>query len=500
MKLNTIIQNITLLIISLIIVISLILYINKWPALYFDEGWVMSIAHNWIKYGHYCQLLNGNPITASPMLNIGFPAIGPIALSFASFGVGIWQGRLPSVIFALGSFFLLYQIAKYLYGQVIATATLIIAIFILPVDVNPITIGRQALGEMPSMFYLLAGYFSLMFAWENLLMIPLAALFYALAMVTKQQVVPFLFISLLIPLVILAFDRDWKQCKIIGSVIIATIIGYQIMAYVQKSLVGASLPAVTRTQLYLTSAFVPVLKVRFFSLYKAIKNPSIILGLGYMIYGIIRNQRPLLLRDNVQIIQLSLVVLTVTWFTWFILLSIGWIRYLFPIAFMSTIFFGLFLSDLTNGFKSCRALIGVLVFLILVNQLSSLASIYRGTVNSDNPIIIEVANFINTKTSQDALIETYDMELFPFLKRRYHYPPDLIQLQLNRRRYMLQDVQINYNPIPANPDYLIVGPKSAEWELYDHILESAEFRYIKKFNGYTIYSRVRNAKSSQGLP
>jgi hypothetical protein len=94
----------------------LILKLDQRHKFWFDEGWVTSVAQNWIHLSHYGQLLNGTPISDG-MLKIGFPAIGPISLSFAISRVGVWQGRLPGVLFAAGSFLLLYQLSENYMGR-----------------------------------------------------------------------------------------------------------------------------------------------------------------------------------------------------------------------------------------------------------------------------------------------------------------------------------------------------------------------------------------------
>src|SRR5512141_1139901 len=89
-----------------ILLFSLIYRLEEIPPFGFDEGWAMSVARNWAELGSYVSLVDGRPIPPS-MLNIGFPAVAPIALSFRLFGVGIWQGRLSSVLFTFGALCLL---------------------------------------------------------------------------------------------------------------------------------------------------------------------------------------------------------------------------------------------------------------------------------------------------------------------------------------------------------------------------------------------------------
>jgi hypothetical protein len=87
------------------------------------------------------------------------------------------------------------------------------------------------------------------------------------------------------------------------------------------------------------------------------------------------------------------------------------------------------------------------------------------------------------------------MELIVLLNRRYHYPPDEIQLKLNRRTFLGQDVVIDYDPMAADPDYLVVGPHSRMWHLYDPILKAGSFRLILERSRYKVYERIRPMSS-----
>ena len=103
----------------------------------------------------------------------------------------------------------------------------------------------------------------------------------------------------------------------------------------------------------------------------------------------------------------------------------------------------------------------------------------------------QTAEFLNTSASPDALIETYDSELFFFLNRPYHYPPDQLSVDLSRRALLDKTVLIDYDPLAANPDYIVVGPFSALWRLYDPTLSGTAFRWLKTIGRYAIYQRVR---------
>jgi hypothetical protein len=89
------------------------------------------------------------------------------------------------------------------------------------------------------------------------------------------------------------------------------------------------------------------------------------------------------------------------------------------------------------------------------------------------------------------LIETYESELFFLLKRRYHYPPDQVHVELIRRNSLGERVSITYDPLAEHPDYLVVGPQSKFWDLYDPYLRTGAFRLVRDYSRYQIYERAR---------
>jgi hypothetical protein len=52
-------------------------------------------------------------------------------------------------------------------------------------------------------------------------------------------------------------------------------------------------------------------------------------------------------------------------------------------------------------------------------------------------------------------------------------------------------VRIDYDPLPANSDYLVVGPFNHGWHTYDATLATGAFRLLHSYGSYDIYERVR---------
>jgi hypothetical protein len=60
---------------------------------------------------------------------------------------------------------------------------------------------------------------------------------------------------------------------------------------------------------------------------------------------------------------------------------------------------------------------------------------------------------------------------------------------------LAQDVSIDYDPLAADPDYLVVGPQSKVWGLYDEAVQSGAFRLVYDFSRYSLYQRVRSTSA-----
>ena len=106
----------------------------------------------------------------------------------------------------------------------------------------------------------------------------------------------------------------------------------------------------------------------------------------------------------------------------------------------------------------------------------------------------QMAHFIDTNLPPEAIIETTEMELFGISNHwEYHYPSYQYILDATKQIYFeRRSPQIPYNPIAANPDYLITGTLSDWIGLYwnSGIMET-EFKKIAEFPPYQIFQRVR---------
>jgi hypothetical protein len=487
------------------------------PPLWWDEGWTLSVARNLVERGHYGRLLNGQPVP--PGLEAAFPVTAPIALSFRLLGVGVYQARLVIVLWMLGTMVLLFCVARHLCNRAVALLAVAAAIF-LPADhsLHPILMGRQVLGEIPAMFFLLAGFaFMLFLPCQRLLVVLLASFCWALALNTKAQVLPFWAAAMVIPAFATwqAGKRDWTWFFIAALVLSLT--GVQLLSlFWRYVLQQPSFGVSTVTGLYEVTAIVTSLPSRLFAVIVLVLFgiPTLV-GLCYGLWSFSMDKN--WLQTNTRIVEFSIFVLASTWFVWYLVLSVSWIRYLFPASFLGSLFLAKMLYALMSGYtnrssfrlfdvfhvrgfsqRNCGQLL--VVALLAVSFPRTLKMFYESYVRDADRSVQEVASFLNTQTPPGSLIETYDSELFFFLDRPYHYPADQIHVELIRRKFLYDEtINISYDPSVANPDYLVVGPHTKQWRLYDSALKTGSFRLIRTYKRYKVYERHGKSESESKL-
>jgi 4-amino-4-deoxy-L-arabinose transferase-like glycosyltransferase len=497
----------------LLVVLAATVKLESAPPIWWDEGWTMSVARNWVERNHYGRMLEGELVPSG--LEAAFPVTAVVSFSFRLLGVGVYQARAPGVFFILGTLAIVYYLACRLYNRRIAVTTLLILLFMSPPhpDLHPVLMGRQVLGEMPMMLYLLAGYaFFLSAQDKSPWAMPLAVFFWGAALITKLQAWPFWLASLLVPLLIALSIRRWRLARLLAVGLVCSLTTAQLLIWLQQLLLERSTdPSTPLEGLYYVTALVGVPRLRRLALLVTLLfGIPTLAGLYHGVQNFIKSRDKLLAQDHREVVRLALLVLATSWFGWYVSLSNGVFRYLFPVTLVGSIFLAAMLGNLTENFSLLSTIkrvnftvrhrrlsshrVGALLamLLVMISVPMTLRMLYQSYVVDPDASVLKVIDFLNTQTPPDSVIETYDSELFFLLKRRYHYPPDQIHIELIRRIHLDQDFSIDYDPLPADPDYLVVGPQSKHWRLYDPFLSTGEFRLLKTFRRYNVYARVRS--------
>lgn len=479
-----------------------------------DEGWTLTVARNWVEKGHYGRFLAGEPIP--PRLEAAFPVTGLVGASFHFLGVGIWQGRLVGVLCLVGVLGILYILALRLYSHAVAIGTLLVLLLMFPPpSLHPLFMGRQILAEVPALFYLLLGYVFLSLALERSSYWLIGAVaFWGLGLNSKAQVPPFWTVSLLIPLAFVLARRHWKIALRLTLGLLGTFLAYRLFLWGEKIVCQPNSMGRDPLQGMLeVTAMVLAPHSRWFALQTVLEvGLPTLLGLGYALGRWWKQRKDDGVFLEKRIVQLALLALGGSWLAWYLFLSIAWPRYLFPPMMIASLFVSAMLYDLTQGFPlktlfiKVAALgrnrksyyrqygrIGLAGVLILLTVPSTAEFLYRYILNHpyQEPHLRQAADFLNIQVPANALIETYESELHFMLNRRIHYPPDQLHVDLNRRTFLGAEVRIDYNPLAANPDFLVVGSQARMWQLYEPVLQSGGLRIIQRFGPYEIFERVR---------
>jgi len=232
-------------------------------------------------------------------------------------------------------------------------------------------------------------------------------------------------------------------------------------------------------------------------------------GLCYATWKYIKGRGQAAPPSDVDVVRLSLLALAGSWFAWYLLLSVGVPRYLFPATFLGSIFVSALLRDMTGGFslqstiqrggyalrhlyfdrQHANALLAIMLMAVTIPL--TLLALHRYYITYNDPSALQVANFLNTRAETNSLIETYESEIHFLLDRSYHYPPDQIHVELNRRSLLGHNVVVDYDPLAADPDYLVVGTFAHGNHLYDPVLTPKTFRLLRTYGDYEIYERMR---------
>ncbi|MFB3906634.1 MAG: ArnT family glycosyltransferase [Acidobacteriota bacterium] len=480
----------------LVFVIGTGLTLKETPALTYDEGWTLMVAKNWTEGRGYTQSLLDKPVPAK-MLNIGFPAVAPMALSLLTLGVGIWQARLPSLLFTVASLGMLCVLTIWLFDRVIAR-TALLALFFASMGFHPFFWGRLAIGEPAGVCYLLAA-FVLFLAGESrsVAFLMLSGGLLALACVTKVQFVPFVSIGLIVPLALLAYRKSSAQaCTLIywlGSFSLSCALFF----LVQRLLVGDE--RLTERGLYTSTAFVPNIDVRLSALYSVVTHglPTVV-ALVVACRSFSSN-----LTTRKEIARTALLAFSLSWVVWYVCSSVGWARYMYPCIMVGSPFVGKLLHSLVAhtrlAFADRRWRTGLLLASVTAVPLVWSGALtlvgLHDTIKSRDDSLVEVARFFE-HLPKGQVIESFDMQVFFLLQtRQYHYPPDRVQLLLNRRSFLGEQVSIDYDPLMADPDYLVVGPAGRWLKVYDDIrYDPRHFIPVGRAGSYEVYRRARPAK------
>jgi hypothetical protein len=492
----------------LLIASASLIGLDRYPPVWWDEGWTLMVARNWVEQGHYGLYQDGLPRDAG--LAGHFPMVALVSLSFRLFGVGVWQGRLPAVLASLGTLALLYSFSYQWWGRKVALGTVIACLLLAAPQVNIINIGRQTMGEIPALFFLLAGYACLDLAFKhNRFWLLATTAFWGICIAIKTQPLPFWIVSVIFYTLACLIRRQWRNSGWVVLSTIAAIFVYRLLGAIPAMLTqpGSGIPSMVEGLMGITGLVLDK-NVRWLAVVMVINyGLPTLLGLtwtGWQLIQEARNSEKLIHPEKWAIWGFAS-----SWFAWYLLLGTFWVRYLLPAVVISGPFIAASLSDLTRGYdlkwvvrQSARLLTGremrigfqaifcllLITLAVTVNLKMTVISFQETAANNPQAAARKLQEIVPA----NAVVETYESEImFLAPEVRFHFPPDETSVKAIERGNLDPGRSVGYDPLKANPDYLLVGIFGWTWGIYNSVIDQGSFKLQESFNGYQLYSRVR---------
>ena len=480
----------------------LLLYrLNVYPAPWYDEGSHLHVAKNLALNGIYADYSSEGIRYYGPAVGVGPTVILPIAALFKVAGVSITLARVVIVAYAALALLTLYALGSRLMNARLGIAAVIL--LVLAPGVEFIFTARNVLGEVPGLFFVLAGFW----LWlkpgkRSLLQLAGVGVLMGLAAITKNQyaliVLPSLMLAWITDLVWYR-QRGWRYFVIPGVIAGLLFAGWTYIVLValggsEFSENLATLRAASSGVFFIFGMDEMQKALRFLTdsgVYAALFIPAVL-------YGFVLSLRRTEAGQRWGMLLIFVLVGMGLFMT-----SLAWPRYSFPATAGASLFVARLLYDLTGGFQfNLRNLlrsdssplvaagsvgaIGLLVILTILPLYLHLNTV-RAQGSGD---AYAMADYLNQNVSDDAIIETWEQEMAVLTDHRYHYPPQIVLVysvdeawrggQPANERYDFREA--------TDADYVLVGPFAIYTNIYPQS-DLQDYELVQTQGAYTLYQR-----------
>jgi hypothetical protein len=478
-----------------------------YPTTWFDEGSHLHVPQTLVRFGTYADRSSDGFRYYGPTLGVGPTVMLPIAAAFELFGIGLLQARVVMALYFLAALYVFYRLARMLDGPLFAGAAL--ALLVSSRSVAIVETGRQVLGEVPGLLFLLGGIAIWFSAWEgSWRRLTLAGVLLGAAAITKYQN-----LLVLVPTIALAGAANalyYRTARLRvflwpGFILVAvfglwqaTLVLYlgphtstENLAALREATAGAaavfSADAMKRASRQLLS----------FNTY----GGSLVLAVVYGVFCSLARSR----KSQQWGILLSFVAINLSWY---IVASVGWARYAFAGLAVASLFVARFFLDLLNGLsrprlsnggsqvasdglkiRGLQAALAVWVALIILPSLArTILPILRPPQNAP----AAMAAYLNREISTTAPIETWEPELGALTTHNYHYPPARLLNVAVRHIWLGEPApRFQYHALEVDrPPYVVVGAFARWVDLYPTDVLEKEYSLVMSIGAYELYRRA----------
>jgi hypothetical protein len=481
--------------VALAILILATFNLERYPTIWFDEGSHLHVPKALVEQGVYADTSAEGFRYFGPTTGIGPTVLLPIAGMFQLAGIGLVQARLVMVGYLLLAVFAFAIAARRLHGD--RAALLGLALLLTAPGVNLLYVGRQVLGEVPALAFLMFGVFfwtrsvdRAAHRWRDLLWASLAL---ALMALTKNQ-----FALILVPsfVVLLVVDRVYYRTLYLAQVIVPLMF---VLAGTGLGQLMPLLPLLGSDQFAQTLAVARAASsgaifvfepARVLSSLKLLLSADVFAywALPGLVYGLIL-ARP---RDERGVQHGFLLIFAVVGLAWYAFGSIGWPRYAFAGLAVTALFVARLLVDLIGSERQAdsrgrwRAL--ALTTFVAVMLSSSLVAQIRDIAGTRDESAQQMAWYLDQSVPQATVIETWEPELGFLSNHAYHYPPSGWLDRAVRAQWLTRGGLPDYDPRgEESPSYLVVGKFGKYTGIYTPFLKRERPRLVASIGEYDLY-------------
>jgi 4-amino-4-deoxy-L-arabinose transferase-like glycosyltransferase len=485
--------------------------LTRFPLTWYDEGSHLHVPKSLIYFGKYADYSSEGFRSYGPTLGVGPTILLPIALAFKIFGVGLLQARIVMGLYLVGAILMFFQLAKYFGGD--AIAWMATALLITSRGIDILEYGRQVLGEPAGLLFILLAFWLWYRYWEktSVKMLVLIGFLLGLSMITKNQYFlvfgPGIFAAWIANLI---YYRAVPNKFFLIPGIIAGLC-YVIWELILILFMGPSSP-IENLQILRTATAGAAFVLQPSVILRTIRELLYLKTYLGWLFVILSFGAFLVLPRNKEGLKWGLLYIIIGWnLVWYIVASVGWIRYAFPALVLSTIIAAKFFYFLTDGFNlEWKKLIRIIknddtidyrpifirnvfaIWFVLMVGLALVKDLQEIVLPTDNyPVLM--AEYLDQTVPKDTLVETWEPEMGFLTDHTYHFPPQAVldtAIGFIWRGGVAPSTVYDYVET-AKPEYVLVGQFGRWVDLYNIQELEKKYKLIKEIGYYSLYQLIK---------
>jgi 4-amino-4-deoxy-L-arabinose transferase-like glycosyltransferase len=474
------------------------------PRTWYDEGSHLHVPKTLVQDGVYADKSAEGYRFHGPTIGVGPTVMLPIAGVFKLFGIGLTQGRAVIAIYMLVALVAFFAFTQRFQGHTVALLAMALLIASRTRGYEGlIEYGRQVLGEVPGLAFMLLGLLAWVQALKSLerarqtnpsaqasLGLCIAAgLGLGLALLTKNQ-----FVLIIPPALGLIALLDWRyyraadwRFRLIPPIVACLCFG--ILTFLQYQFLGAGtfMKTVEETRKAAGGAiFVfnmqATLRAGFYLIRPDLYGGLLLPALAYTIW---RARQ----KSAQGLIEAACALLVGLWLAWFVGASLGWPRYAFPAVALGAIGVARLLVDVFTLAFSRRHWLAYAVACYAFLAITGPLALTTLKVFQPDDSAQRFAAYLDTTIPKDSLIATWEQELGFLTEHRYQYPPQSLLADAVQYQWF-GGTPVTYNWEADHPRYVIIGPFGDYTKVFSTPGLERDYQKREQIGPYSLFERT----------